>query len=272
MNQNLFCPADLLEWFRRSFTTPSYQYFCFFIQFLMGTEKEGFVTNVYLSSKSKKHWTNFHRFLSGYKWSPSEISKKLMELMFQTIKSGNGGKRTDIIGIIDDTPIEKQGTKFFGVDWHHKPYNNKKEKTIWANCWVCFGLIFKFGKSWLFFPISALLYVRKKNIKIAGEFKTKLELGVKLIEELELPEWVHLILITDGFYGPKKNFTLKLLGKGVDIISRLRIDAAVYENIIQETKKNVDVQKSMVSEFTLNKFLQIKISLRLKKFAYMVKK
>ena len=83
-----------------------------------------------------------------------------------------------------------------------------------------------------------------------GEFKTKLELGVQLIEELELPEWVHLILITDGFYGPKKNFTLKLLPKGVDIISRLRIDAAVYENFIQETKKNVDVQKSMVNEFT----------------------
>jgi hypothetical protein len=248
MNQNLFCPTDFLKWFRCSFTAPSYQYFCYFIQFLMGIEKEGFVTNVYLSSKSKKHWTNFHRFLSSYKWSPSDISKKLMELMFQIIKSGNGGKRTDIIGVIDDTPIEKQGTKFFGVDWHHKPYNNKKEKTIWANCWVCFGLLFKFGKSWLFFPISALLYVRKKNIKIAGEFKTKLELGVQLIEELELPEWVHLILITDGFYGPKKNFTMKLLGKGIDIISRLRNDAAVYENYIQETKKNVDVQKSMVIE------------------------
>ncbi|GEM_PF-5697338 len=33
---------------------------------------------------------------------------------------------------------------------------------------------------------------------------------------------------TDGFYGAKKNFAKKLLGKGIDIVSRLRIDA-IYE-------------------------------------------
>lgn len=221
----------------------------------MGTEKEGFVTNVYLSSNSKKHWTDFHRFLSRYKWLPSDISKKLMELIFHIVKLSNEGKKTEIIGVIDDTPIEKQGTKFFGINWYHKPYNNKKEKTIWANCWVCFGLLFQFGKSWIFFPISALLYVRKKNIKITGEFKTKLELGVELLENLKLPEWVHMILLTDGFYGPKKNFTPKILSKGIDVISRLRTDAAVYENLyLFSWGQIIESDKVRLAEFLKKNF------------------
>jgi hypothetical protein len=203
----------------------------------MGLEKEGFVTNVYLSSNSKKHWTNFHRFLSHYRWSTIEVSRRLLWLLLKVLKLANEGEQLEIIGALDDTPIEKHGSKFFGVGWHHKPHNNKKEKRIWANCWVCFGLLFQFGTSWLFFPTSVLLYVRKKYIKVPSEFKTKLELGKQIIENLELPDWIHLTLVTDGFYGPKKNFTLKLLEKGIDVVSRLRIDAAIYRPPPQKKKK-----------------------------------
>ncbi len=219
----------LLSCFQTLFTAPSFEYFCHFVLSLMGLEQEGFVTNIYLSSNSRKHWTNFHRFLSHYRWSAVEVSKKLMWLILNTLKLGAKGERLEIIGALDDTPVEKQGTKFFGVGWHHKPYNNRKEKTIWANCWVCFGLLFQFGTDWIFFPISALLYVRKKYIKNAGDFRTKLELGQQIIDNLDLPDWIHLILLTDGFYGPKKNFAFKLLDKGIDIVSRLRRDAAIYE-------------------------------------------
>ncbi len=52
---------------------------------------------------------------------------------------------------------------------------------------------------------------------------------MEIIENLDLPDWIHLIVITDGFYGAKKNFAFKLLGKGIDIVSRLRVDAAIYE-------------------------------------------
>lgn len=228
---NIIEPTEilfLLTSFQDLFTAASFEYFCYFVQSLMGLEREGFVTNVYLSSNSKKHWTNFHRFLSRYRWSANGVSKKLMWLVFKIIQVGTKGERVEIIGALDDTHTEKHGAKFFGVSWYHKPYNNKKGKQIWANCWVCFGLLFQFGTGWLFFPISTLLYVRKKYVKVANEFKTKLELGRQIIQNLELPEWIHLILVTDGFYGPKKNFALGLLKKGVDIVSRLRIDAAIY--------------------------------------------
>jgi len=157
-----------------------------------------------------------------------------MWLIFKIVKPEAGGNRLEVICALDDTFTEKQGSKFYGVSPHYKAHNNRKEKMIWGNCWVCFGLLFRFGNKWLFFPISALLYVREKYVKIASDFKTKLELGVQIIESLELPDHIHLIVATDGFYGPKKNFARKLLAKGVDIVSRLRIDAAIYELPIEK--------------------------------------
>jgi len=38
----------LLSWFRGLFTAPSFEYFCWFVQAMMGLEKEGFVTNAYI--------------------------------------------------------------------------------------------------------------------------------------------------------------------------------------------------------------------------------
>ncbi len=229
---NIIEPTEilfLLLSFQNLFTAPSFEYFCHFVLSFMGLEKEGFVTNVYLSSSSKKHWTNYHRFLSRYQWTAIEVSKKLFWLILKIIIPLADGERLEIIGALDDTYTEKHGSKIYGVSWYHKPHNNKRGNKIWANCWVCFGLLFQFGTGWLFFPISALLYVRKKYIAISSQFKTKLELGVEIIENLEVPDWIHLIVITDGFYGAKKKFAFKLLEKGRDIVSRIRKDAAIYE-------------------------------------------
>ncbi len=182
---NIIEPTEILFLllnFQNLFTAPSFEYFCHFILSFMGLDKEGFVTNVYLSSSSKKHWTNYHRFLSHYQWTAIEVSKKLFWLLLKTIKPVADGERLEIIGALDDTYTEKHGSKFYGVSWYHKPHNNKKGNKIWANCWVCFGLLFQFGTGWLFFPICALLYVRKKYIENSIQFKTKLELGVEIIE------------------------------------------------------------------------------------------
>ncbi len=52
---------------------------------------------------------------------------------------------------------------------------------------------------------------------------------MEVIQNLEVPDWIHLTVITDGFYGAKKKFAFKLLEKGIDIVSRIRKDAAIYE-------------------------------------------
>lgn len=102
--------------------------------------------------------------------------------------------------------------------------------------------------------------MRKKYVKVTSEFKTKLELGKQIIENLELPDWIHLTLVTDGFYGPKKNFTLKLLEKGIDVVSRLRIDAAIYKPPPQKMIQKRGRPESMVIGSISNNLLSVLIS------------
>lgn len=87
------------------------------------------------------------------------------------------------------------------------------------------------------FPVSALLYTRKRYIeelpkeedeKEENTFMTKLELAVKMITNLTLPSWIHLTVITDGSYAQNKPFGLALLKKGIDVLGRLRKDAKCY--------------------------------------------
>lgn len=72
--------------FRDLFTAPSYRYFCSFIIGLMVLETKHCVTNIILTSNIDKHWTNFYRFLSKYKWSIQQVSQRLLELIIFNIK------------------------------------------------------------------------------------------------------------------------------------------------------------------------------------------
>src|SRR5262249_21716444 len=92
-------------------------------------------------------------------------------------------------------------------------------------------------------PLRALLYVRAKDVpKLDAEypwtFRTKLELAVELVGWLWL--WLKgagkaVWVVADGAYA-KAPFLKPLLAQGVVIVSRLRKDAALFEQPPSERK------------------------------------
>jgi hypothetical protein len=110
-------------------------------------------------------------------------------------------------------------------------------KKIFGSCFVCFGLLFQINKTWLLFPIPALVYIRKKYIEELPEkeqaeeenkFMTKIELAIKMITGLTFFEWIHLTVITDGAYAQMKSFAFPLLRQDIDVLGRLRKDAVCF--------------------------------------------
>lgn len=226
-----------LLFFRDLFTAPSYRYFCSFIMGLMVLETKRCVTNIILTSRINKHWTNFYRFLQKYKWSPQQVSQRLLNLIIWNIKpERDKDGRLRIYGVVDDTHTLKSGKKIYGVCWFARKLKNATKK-IFGNCFVCFGLLFQINKTWLLFPICALIYVRKKYLhelpeekqsKEENKFMTKIELAVKMITGLTFFEWIHLTVITDGAYAQMKSFAFPLLKEGIDVLGRLRKDAVCF--------------------------------------------
>lgn len=223
--------------FRDLFTAPSYRYFCSFIIGLMVLETKHCVTNIILTSNIDKHWTNFYRFLSRYKWLTQQVSQRLLELIIFNIKPEiDEDGRIRIYAVIDDAHTIKCSKKIYGVSWFARKLKNIPKK-VFGNCFVCFGLLFQINKRWVLFPISALIYIRKKYIqelpeeekfKEENKFMTKIELTLKIITGLTWFKWLHLLVITDGAYAQMKPFVFPLLKKGIDVLGRLRHDAVCF--------------------------------------------
>lgn len=238
--------GTFLVFFKDLFTAPSYRYFCSFIMSLMVLDTKRCVTNIILTSRIGKHWTNFYRFLREYKWSPQQVSQRLLELLIWNLKPerDNDG-RIRIYGVVDDTHAIKCGKKIYGVSWFSRKLKNMTKK-IFGNCFVCFGLLFQINKRWILFPIAALVYIRKKYIeelpekeqaKEENKFMTKIELAIKIITGLTFFEWIHLIIITDGAYAQMKSFAFPLLKKGIDVLGRLRKDAVCFSLLTPREKE-----------------------------------
>lgn len=240
MTYTLIIPEVLgvfLSVFKDLFTEPSYRYFCSFIVGLGILETKRCVSNIILSSPIEKHWTNFYRFLRQYKWSKEEVSRRLLELIVRILKvERDEDGRIRVYGVTDDTYTVKCGKKIFGVSWFVRKLKNMPKK-MFGNCFVCFGILFQIKKRWLLFPISALLYLRKKYVEglpkekqkeEENRFMTKIELAVKTITGLVFSEWIHLVVITDGAYAQMKTFAFPLLKKGIDVLGRLRKDSVCY--------------------------------------------
>src|SRR5437762_12439986 len=70
-----------LECFRQCFTAPGFYYFQQFVQaFWLGTERRT-VTQVWRFAGAAKHFSNFHRFLKTYRWSPEALTARLITVL-----------------------------------------------------------------------------------------------------------------------------------------------------------------------------------------------
>jgi hypothetical protein len=125
-----------------------------------------------------------------------------------------------------------------GAGIHHNPtpgpagvkhcYGHVWVTLAWLACHPLFGV--------LALPLRALLYVRAKDVPTLNKeypwaFKTKLELAVRLVEELFF--WLRTAgkavwLVVDGAYA-KAPFLRPMRRRGVVVVSRLRRDAHLLD-------------------------------------------
>ena len=225
----------ILWFFSNYLSKEMFIYFKDFIIGLIVLDKRKTITQIYLCSGSKKHYSNYHRFLSQYKWNIDMIISSLIKMITNACINILGAR--EVFGVIDDTQHPKSGLKMFGVSYYHNHTGKiNTPKTIWGHNWVVIGLVFKDLKNrWLYFPLKALMYIRKKDCEV-DKFKTKLDLGVELATFVKESVGLSMTIITDAFYS-KLTYISGLIENGIHFIGRLRKDSALYEPIIHREKR-----------------------------------
>jgi hypothetical protein len=180
----------------------------------------------------------FYYFIGSLGGKTENIATELLKIMIQTIyKNAN-----TVLMAIDDSPTPRYGPKVAGAGIHRNPTPTPDgKKFIYGHVWVTLSAIARhknFGTIGL--PMLAKMYVKAKDIQNAGlSFKSKTEQAV------ELSEWAYdccknlgkkLWIVTDGGF-TRASFLKPVVKMGVVVITRLRKDAVLYDELKQPKKR-----------------------------------
>lgn len=220
--------GSLLAWFAPLFTAPSFSYFQQWVVVMMLGEGRKCATTVFAHSSRQRHFTNYSRFLSRYRWSWEQLAGALTCLLAGRLRfpQGSGGKRRIYLAL-DDSLVAKSGRRQPGIGYHFEPNTGHGGGFVRGHCWVVLGALFWLGGRALCFPLQAALYVRKSDCPHPADFQDKIALALALLDRLRWPGQAALTVIADGAYAVRR-FLGGARERGVQVITRLKSNAKVH--------------------------------------------
>jgi hypothetical protein len=178
-------------------------------------------------------FSDYYYFLQPVGRRIRPIAERLFVVLLRRLVHG-----PRVLLAVDDTPTKRYGPKVQGAGIHHNPTPGPADHTfIYGHIWVTIALVLR-HPLWhtIGLPLIGLLYVRAKDIgkipeKCCWTFQTKLVLAVrqllslaKIAQTAGKTVWV----VADGAYA-KRPFLKPLIQAGVTVVSRLRKDAALFD-------------------------------------------
>jgi len=184
---------------------------------------------IFAAGIRQQHHSRFHRFLSRASWAMDEFWRLFGLWVSQVFLVKEVRMR---IGL-DDTAQKKTGAKIDGaaVVYDNRPSVHRDWSFCWGINWVIASYLIEVPrwKGHVFaIPALARRYRPRAVCERQGRaFKSKPELGLEMVQTLA--SWFpqrRILLHVDGGYASEH---LQKLPPTVDVVGRVRWDAAIYE-------------------------------------------
>jgi hypothetical protein len=181
----------------------------------------------------ERRFCRYHRVLSRAVWSSREASRVLLELLIEAFVPEGG----PLVFGIDETLERRQGKKISAKGIYRDPVRSSRQHFVKTSAlrWVCLALLVPVpwtSRVWSLPFLSALAYSEryaeergKKRHKTLTDWAWQLLLLVR--------RWYperELVAVADGGYASLKLLDrCRRLSNPITFITRLRLDAALYE-------------------------------------------
>jgi len=208
------------------------------------------VTGIFrtLSNLAEKHWTVYQKFFYRAVWSLEELSIALLVHVIypMIIESGvldefTGKPVADMA--IDDTTVGRCGKHVAHAGWFKDAstsVSSHKGMVIhWAHNWIVGAITVRLPRwsmiRWVL-PAVFTLYRKRSDCKSEDIFRSRQELAGEMIQTAAeaLPE-VQLRISADGQYAKRQ--VVQALPERVNLVSRIRRDAAIYQLLPKRSPK-----------------------------------
>src|SRR5258707_767639 len=179
----------------------------------------------------ERHYAQYHHVLSRAVWSGLEVSAILLRLLVKTFDSGGA-----LVFGVDETIERRRGEKIAAKGIYRDPVRSSKSHFAKASGlrWVSLMWLtpIPFAQRVWALPFLTALAPSERFYKAQGRKLKKItDWGRQLVFQLRrwLPERV-LVLVADGSYAALEFLhACQSLAQPVAVITRLRLDAALYE-------------------------------------------
>jgi hypothetical protein len=178
------------------------------------------VSHLYQYLDADTHRTRYNNFFNLKRWDPEKLlQRKARELLdLAGLQKGQ-----TVFLIVDDSFHKKCGKKMEAVGRLHDAVSGQK---LSGHQYVFTTLRF----ADLTIPWGVKLYVKKEQApKLGVPFRKTTELAAQLIEELDPPEGVHVVVLFDSFYLCQR-VVQACRRKGFDWISCLKSNRNLFRN------------------------------------------
>lgn len=186
----------------------------------------------------KDDWDRFYELLASLGRGTSSLMLPLVVRLVRRFDPGPDGRWKLAL---DDSPTQRYGRQVEGANVHHNPTPGPAHQTwLYGHNWVCLAFLLT-HPMWgvLALPVLSRLYVRREDVAPLRakhgqwKFQTKHELALGLVREVTgmlrgLGSRAGWIVVMDGAYTAGK-LLRSLLAEGVQVISRLRRDAQLFD-------------------------------------------
>src|SRR5215218_1150096 len=180
----------------------------------------------------QRRFHRYHRVLSRAKWSTMEVSGVLLELLVEAFVP----EEEPLVVGIDETLERRQGKKIAAKGIYRDPVRSSHGHFVKASAlrWVCLTLLAPVpwaSRVWALPFLSALAHSERYAKEQGKRHKPLTELAWQLL--LVVRRWYpkrQIVAVADGGYPSLKLLDLcRRLKKPIAFITRLRLDAALYE-------------------------------------------
>ena len=222
----------LLANFAVAFTQPTFAVFALLFTGAVLVRGRHTVTRMILAAGVRvRHHARYHRFFSRSRWKMDDLWKGMARLVAAAFLSKDCPVRLGG----DDTAQKKTGAKIYGTGIVHdnRPVARKGWDFCWGLTWVVVTVLVRVPR-WpdrvFAIPVGARLYRKKKFCRKGSghAFQTKPQLLLGMVRQLAewLPDY-RFLLHVDGGYASGE--LMQSLPKNVQVVGRMRWDAALYE-------------------------------------------
>jgi hypothetical protein len=223
--------------FAAAFTQPTFAVFALLFTGAVLVKGRHTVTRMIVAAGvHAAHHARFHRFFSQAKWTMDDLWEQLGRLVIERLLPTTARLRV----VIDETAQRKTGAKIYGVGmvYDNRPAARKGDVLRWGLTWVVMAVLVDvpLWKGHVFaIPILARLY-RPRKVCRGRSFQTKGQLALEMLQRLGA--WFpgrKVLLLVDGNYNDKA--LMRRLPRGVDVVGRLRHDAAQWRRAPKRKKR-----------------------------------